>query len=188
MKYTASPLAALILIMTLAFPALSAEKAGVIFLDTQMVGSKQLWINGLALREKFVFDVYVAALYLEDKSSDANAILTKDAPRMMVMHFVRDVEAKKINGAWYEGLEANVENVTPELKAKFDTLAGMMADIKEGQAMGFTYDPSSGTRVMVAGVDKGTIEGKDFADAILATWIGPKPGPGKKFKAALLGQ
>lgn len=188
MKLAARTLFTLALVLTFALPALSAEKAGVVMLDTQMVNDTQLWINGIALREKFVFDVYVAALYLEEKSSDANTILTKDAPRMMVMHFVRDVGADKINDAWYEGLEANIAPVTPDLKAKFDQLAAMMDDIKENQAMSFTYAPASGTTVMVNGKIKGTIPGKDFADAILATWIGPKPGPGKKFKAAILGQ
>ncbi|MDC0336077.1 chalcone isomerase family protein [Pseudodesulfovibrio sp.] len=188
MRKITTTIATLALILTIALPAFSAEKAGVVMLDTQMVGAQQLWINGIALREKFVFDVYVAALYLPKKSSDAEAILKKDEPRMMVMHFVRDVDAKAINEAWYEGLEANVKNVTPELKAKFDQLAAMMQDIKDGEAMGFTYDPVSGTDVMVAGKPKGGIPGKDFADAILATWIGPKPGPGKRFKAAILGQ
>ncbi len=186
-KFTTT-LATLALTLLLTLPAMAAEKAGVVMLDTQMVGSSQLWLNGLALREKFVFDVYVAGLYLTEKSSDADAILAKDAPRMMVMHFLRDVEAKKINDAWYEGLEDNVANVNPELKAKFDQLAKMMTDIKEGQAMGFTYSPATGTDIMVAGKSMGGIPGKDFADAILATWIGPKPGPGSKFKAALLGK
>jgi len=133
-------------------------------------------------------DVYVAGLYLTEKSSDPEAIFKNDSPRLMVMHFVYDVEAKKMNEAWYEGLEDNVDPVTPELKAKFDQLASMMADIKDGQAMGFTYDPAKGTTIMVNNAVKGVIPGKDFADAILATWIGPKPGPGKSFKKALLGK
>lgn len=188
MKLFARSLFALSLVLILALPALSASKADVVMLDTQMVGDTQLWLNGIALREKFVFDVYVAALYLPDNSSDAASILAKDEPRMMVMHFLRDVGADKINDAWYEGLEANVETVSPELKAKFDQLAGMMEDIKDNQAMAFTYIPNEGTKVAVNGKDKGIIPGKDFADAILATWIGPKPGPGKTFKAEILGQ
>ena len=32
-----------------------------------------------------------------------------------------------------------------------------------------------------------TLPGADVADAILATWIGPKPGRGDDFKKALLG-
>jgi len=188
MRKTVTTLAALALILILALPAFSAEKAGITLPDTEMVGDETLYLNGIALREKFVFDVYVAGLYLTEKSSDADTILKNDAPRMMVMHFVRDVDAKAISEAWFEGLEDNIKNVTPELKAKFTQLAAMMADIKKGEAMGFTYNPVSGTDVMVAGTPKGGIPGKDFADAILATWIGPKPGPGKQFKKDILGQ
>jgi hypothetical protein len=174
-------------VLLLALPAPAAEKAGVTLPDTVDVAQDTLVLNGIALREKFVIDVYVAGLYLTEKSSDAAAILAKDGPRMMVMHFVRDVEAGKINDAWFDGLKANVKNVTPELKAKFDQLAKMMTDVKDGQEMGFTYTPATGTDVMVAGKTMGGIPGKDFADAILATWIGPKPGPGQRFKKALLG-
>lgn len=174
------------LMLLVALPAMSAEKAGVTLPDTVDVAQDTLVLNGIALREKFIVDVYVAALYLTEKSSDAQAILTRDAPRMMIMHFVRDVDAKAINKSWLEGLEANVKEITPELRAKFTQLAAMMQDIKKGQSMGFTYAPMIGTDIMVAGQPKGGIPGKDFADAILATWIGPKPGPGSKFKKALL--
>jgi hypothetical protein len=102
------------------------------------------------------------------------------------MHFVRDVDAKAIRKAWLDGLEANVKDITPDLREKFGQLADMMTDVKEGQEMGFTYDPGTGTDVMVAGLSQGGIPGKDFADAILATWIGPKPGPGKTFKKQIL--
>lgn len=179
---------ALLLTMLVATPAISAEKAGVVLQDTQSVADKTLHLNGIALREKFFVDVYVAGLYLQEKSSAPEAILAQDHPRMMIMHFLRDVDAESINEAWFEGLEANTENVSPELREKFDQLAAMMTDIKEGQVMGFIYDPVSGTDIMVAGTTKGGIPGKDFADAILATWIGPEPGPGESFKEELLGQ
>ena len=180
--------AALLLTLLCLSPAQAAELADVTLSDTVEVGAQKLVLNGIALREKFVFDVYVAGLYLTEKSGDPEAILQKEAPRMMVMHFVRDVDAKAIREAWIDGLEANVQDITPELRDKFKQLNDMMADIKDGQEMGFTYDPGSGTDVMVAGQPKGGIPGKDFADAILATWIGPKPGPGKTFKKQILGE
>jgi len=62
-----------------------------------------------------------------------------------------------------------------------------MDDIKDGQAFVFTYVPGKGTNVEVAGAAKGSIEGKEFADAMLRCWIGPKPGPGEGFKRSLLG-
>ncbi|QJB57842.1 chalcone isomerase family protein [Pseudodesulfovibrio sp. zrk46] len=168
-------------------PSTAAEKAGGILVDSQMVDDQQLVLNGLALREKFVFDVYVAALYLPKKTSDPKTILADDTPRMMTMHFLRNVDAKAINEAWLEGLNDNTPNATQELKAKFEQLADMMVDMKKDDVMGFTYSPTSGTAIMVAGQPKGGIPGKDFADAILATWIGPNPGPGTKFKQAILG-
>ncbi|XXJ19524.1 chalcone isomerase family protein [Desulfovibrio caledoniensis] len=179
--------AALLLTLLCLPPARAAELAGVTLPDSVEVGAQKLALNGIALREKFIIDVYVAGLYLTEKSSDPEVILRKETPRMMVMRFVRDVDAKAIREAWIDGLEANVENITPELRDKFDQLNDMMADIKDGQEMGFTYDPATGTDVMVAGQPKGGIPGKDFADAILATWIGPKPGPGKTFKQQILG-
>ena len=188
MKLLTTGLAALILTISMAAPALSAEEAGVTLQDSQFVGTRIVALNGIALREKFFVDVYVAGLYLTEKSSDTATILSKDTARLMVMHFVHDVEAGKINEAWFEGLEDNIDPVTPELTAKFEQLAAMMDDIKDGEAMSFAYAPGTGTTVMVRGMNKGTIPGKDFADAILATWIGPKPGPGKNFKKALLGQ
>jgi hypothetical protein len=179
--------AAMLLTLLCLTPAHAAELAGVTLPDTVEVGAQKLALNGIALREKFVFDVYVAGLYLTEKSHDPAAILQKEAPRMMVMHFVRDVDAKAIRKAWLDGLEANVKDITPDLREKFGQLADMMTDVKEGQEMGFTYDPGTGTDVMVAGLSQGGIPGKDFADAILATWIGPKPGPGKSFKKQILG-
>lgn len=187
MKTVNTAIISLALLFLVALPSLAASKAGVVLPDTQVVNSQQLWLNGIALREKFVFDVYVAGLYLPERTTDAKAILAKDAPRMMIMHFVRNVHADSINKAWYEGLEANVADVTPELKEQFDQLAAMMQDIKNGETMVFTYAPKNGTQVTIANHLKGTIPGKSFADAILSTWIGPKPGPGKRFKAEILG-
>jgi cbb3-type cytochrome c oxidase subunit III len=48
--------------------------------------------------------------------------------------------------------------------------------------------PGIGTTVEVAGKSKGTLGGKAVSDAILNTWVGPKPGPGADFKKGVLGQ
>jgi len=50
-----------------------------------------------------------------------------------------------------------------------------------------TYLPGQGTQVEVNGKTKGTLPGKPTADAVLATWIGPHPGPGEDFKKGVLG-
>jgi len=157
-------------------------------LPTQIeVDGQALVLNGTATRKKFIVKVYVAGLYLPARETDAERILDADEPRQLVMQFVHDVDKKKMCDAWNEGLEKNTPDATPELKGQFETLCSYMEDIKKGEQFVFTYLPGSGTRVSVKGVDKGSIEGKAFADALFKVWIGPHPGPGEGFKKQLLG-
>jgi hypothetical protein len=165
----------------------SRSKDGVTMPEAIDVAGQQLTLNGLATRKKFVVKVYVAALYVATKTSDADQILGTDTPRRMIMHFLRGVDKKKICDAWQEGLVKNTPDASAELKQQFVDLCGMMANVKDDDELTFTYVPEQGTEVSVAGSTAGTIPGKDFADAILRCWIGPKPGPGDGFKKNLLG-
>jgi hypothetical protein len=174
-------------LVTPALPSLAGQLAGVTLPDTADAGGQYLVLNGMGLREKLTVDVYVAGLYLPAKSGAADAILAADAPRRMVMHFVHDVDKDKICEGWDDGLAANTPGASAEVKQQFATLCSWMADVEEGAALTFTYIPGQGTAVDVHGAAKGSIPGKPFADALLACWIGPKPGPGAKFKQTLLG-
>ncbi len=161
---------------------------GVHMPSTVDVGGQALSLNGMALRKKFIIKVYVAGLYVASASQDPQAILAADAPRRMVMHFISGHGSKdKICGAWNDGLKDNTPGASAELKAQFEQLCGMMRDIKNGEELLLTYVPEQGTTINIAGSDVGTIAGKEFADAVLRCWIGPKPGPGEGFKKGLLG-
>jgi hypothetical protein len=154
---------------------------------TVEVAGQTLVLNGVALRKKAVFKVYVAGLYLSAKSNNPEAVLAADAPRQLVMQFLRDVGKDKMCEAWDEALEKNTPGASEQLKAEFVTLCGYMEDIKKEQQFVFTYMPGTGTEVKVAGVVKGTIQGKEFADALFKAWIGPNPGPGTGFRDDLMG-
>ncbi len=179
-----------LLAISLAMPAYSlfaGTLKGVTMEDSIEVDGQKLVLNGMALRKKFVFKVYVAGLYLPQKETSAEKILKTDGMRRIIMHFVRSVGAKKLNGAWYDGLEDNTPNASPELKKQFDTMCTWMEGVKDGERIVYSYAPEKGTTVEVKGKVKGTIEGKAFGDAIFACWIGPDPGPGEGFKEDLLG-
>ena len=181
----------LILAAGLMLAAAGAEAttiAGVTLPDNVTVNNQKLVLNGAALRKKFVIKVYVGALYLAAKQNNAAAIIAADAPRRQVMHFVFDVDKGKMAEAWEDGLKDNTPNASPEVKTAFKTLSSWMEDMKEGQTIVLTYVPGIGTTVEVAGKNKGVLGGKAVADAILNTWLGPKPGPGADFKKGVLGQ
>jgi hypothetical protein len=166
----------------------AATVAGVKIDDTTTIGGQTLVLNGAALRKKLFIKVYVGALYLPAKQNNAAAILAADAPRQQVMQFIYEVDKGKMAEAWEEGLEDNTPNASAEVKTAFKTLSTWMEDMKEGQRIVLTYVPGTGTTVEVNGKNKGTLGGKAVADAILNTWLGPKPGPGADFKKGVLGQ
>jgi len=176
-----------LLVASLALPAWAGSLAGVKMDDEVTVSGQFLVLNGMALRKKLIFKVYVAGLYLPAAESNSEKILATDGPRYLVMEWVRGVDKDAICGGWYEGLEANTPNASADLKKAFDDLCSFMSEVSAGDRFVFTYLPDQGTTIEVKGQKKGTLPGKAFADALFASWIGPKPGPGEEFKQALLG-
>ena len=165
----------------------AATIAGVTIPDTTEINGRKLVLNGAGLRKKFFVKVYTGALYLPARQSNPAAILAADTPWQTTMRFLYDVDKAKIVEAWTEGL-VNTPNATPEVRKAFHTLGSWMEDMKDGQSIVITYVPGSGSTVVVNGKTKGTLPGKTVGDAILSTWIGPKPGPGEDFKNAVLGR
>jgi hypothetical protein len=139
------------------------------------------------LYRKFGVRVLVAGLWLKHRERDAAEILREDAPRRYVTHFLRGVGSRKICAAWREGLEANTPAATAEVKQQFETLCRWIRDFHSGDEIALTYLPGRGSLVEVSGVRAGVIPGKAFADAYFACALGPRPGPGARFKNGLLG-
>jgi hypothetical protein len=176
-----------LLALAIALPVFAATVADVKLEDTVAVNGQNLVLNGAGLRKKFFIKVYVGGLYLPAKNGSATAIMANDAPRRQVMHFLYSVSKDQMCDAWKEGLEDNAPNASAEVKGSFKTLCSLMEPIPKGHQLVLTYIPGTGTTVEINGKVKGTLPGKPTSDAILATWIGPKPGPGADFKKAVLG-
>jgi hypothetical protein len=168
-------------------PAAAGSLADVTMPDKIDAGGQALVLNGMGLRKKLFIKVYVGGLYLAAKERSPAKVLAADAPRRMLFHFLFSVSAKQMCDAWEEGLADNSPAAGADVKTGFKALCGAMEDIPKGHEMVLTYLPGQGTRVEVNGKTKATIPGKPVADAILATWIGPRPGPGEDFKQAVLG-
>lgn len=180
-------LLALLTLLLTASAAWAGTLAGVNLPDKAQVDGQALVLNGMGLRSKLIIKVYVGGLYLPQKQKSAQTILGADGPRQMVLHFIYDVSKEQMCDAWNEGLEANTPNASAEIKKNFETLCTWMDGVGKGQKLTMTYLPGQGTRVDIAGKVKGTLPGKPTADAILSTWIGPDPAPGKDFKKSVLG-
>jgi Chalcone isomerase-like len=126
-------LAALLIVSpvsTLGTAALAGELSGATLPDPLKAGEKTLKLNGLGLRTKAMFKVYVGGLYLESPSKDAGAILAADQAKAIRMHFLRDLTKAQLVEAFQEGFEGNVKDRAPQ-KAAFDKMLALVPDVKE---------------------------------------------------------
>ncbi len=177
--------------LVLSLLALSQLHAGtlnnVTLPDTAQVGTQTLVLNGMGLRTKFMVKVYVTGLYLPQKSSDFNAILKPDTPKRIVMHFVRDVSKSQLADGFTEQFDANTPDARKALKPEIDRFLAALDPVKDGDEIVITYLAATGTSLTLAGKDKLTIAGPDFARVIFSVWLGPKP-PNAGLKKGILGQ
>jgi Chalcone isomerase-like len=181
-------LAALWAPLALAPPAYAATCRDVQFPDSVTAAGGDLVLNGLGIRKATLLSikVYVAGLYLPQKSRDATAILRAGGRWQIVLRFVRDVSASDIRNALQEGFEKVAGDKLAALGPRIEAFQGRMIDFKTGQSLIVTHDPAAGVSVDVNGAAGPPIEGPDFAAALLAIWLGSKP-PNEDLKTGLLG-
>jgi hypothetical protein len=86
-----------------------------------------------------------------------------------------------------EGFEKNSRAQINALKQRLGEFSAMISDVAEGDQILMTYVPGRGTVMSVKGIEKGAIEGKDFADALFAVWLGKNPVQADLKKALLAG-
>lgn len=150
--------------------------------------SEKIKLNGVGMRTKFVFDIYIGALYLADAANTAEAVLAHKGPKRVQMHFVYDeVSAGKLVAAWNEGFEENLSSEQLEtLAARIKTFNALFETAHKDDVIYLDYLPGTGTRVTIKDVEKGVIEGEDFNRALLNIWLGDEPAD-DDLKEAMLG-
>ncbi len=153
------------------------------------VGDTTLVLNGAGIREKFFFDIYIAALYLPAKSSNAKQILEADKPWRLSMDFLySEVEREKLDKGWEEGIEENVSAADRKaIRERLDKFKTLFSTMHKGDSAVLDYVPGKGLSVTVKGETKGVIPGADFARSMLSIWLGSEPVTGSLKKALLRG-
>ena len=173
-------------------PVAAVEVSGVRLDDRARVAQTDLVLNGAGMRTKFVFKVYVAALYLQEKKGTTADILALPGPKRVSLRLVRELSAEQLVEALEEGIR---DNITPAerdaLKPRLAELAAIMAGVKQGKdgdLIAIDFIPGSGTQVSLNDAVRGKpIAGDDFYRTLLRIWLGDNP-VSKDLKKALLGQ
>ncbi|OGR81168.1 MAG: hypothetical protein A2X32_08560 [Elusimicrobia bacterium GWC2_64_44] len=182
-------LAALLVLPSLGFAA-EVEKTlkGVSMPVSLQFEGKKLELNGLGLRTKVVFKVYVAGLYLEKLSKSGEEIAASEQLKRVELSFLRKVDGADVAKAIADGFTNNAGAALPALKDRIAKFEKLIPDVKKGDRLLFVYRPgaAAGVELQYNGASLGKIEGKDFGDALLRVWLGPKPSD-KDLQDGLLG-
>jgi hypothetical protein len=185
-----APLFVALLIVALFAPvrclAATADLDGVELPQIARADGKILHLNGIGLRTYSILGIhiYVAALYLEHPSTDAEAIMRSPETKLLEIRFVRDVGADAARRAWRTGLENNCRapcQLDPDDVAHFLALVPAM---HKGERYSILFT-GLGATVSADGVPLASVAKPQFAAAMLATFLGPAPAS-PRLKAELL--
>jgi hypothetical protein len=172
--------------------AVAAEVSGVKFADSATVAGKELKLNGVGMRTKFIVKVYAAGLYLQEKKNTLADIMKVDGPRRMTLVMMRDISSDDFGQAFMTGLNNNIDK-TEKSKfvsqiSKFGEMFGTIESLKKGDVLHIDWIPGTGTQCELNGKKIGeAVQDVNYYNAVLKIWLGDKPAD-TSLKPALLGE
>ena len=176
-----------VLILSLLFiNAFAVELDGIKFDDKVKLENKDLVLNGIGIRKATIFKVkvYYGGLYVENKTSDYNAILNSVAPKQIIMNFVHDAPAKKLKSAFSDGIE-NANKSYEQYKGQLEKFISCIPDVVVGDKFVINF-LTDGVQLNAKGKVCEKVNGADFSKALLSIWfINPAD---ENLKKGLLGQ
>jgi hypothetical protein len=169
----------LICCVLLSWNASALDMVGVKLADSVYLGSHNLVLNGAGIRTKFIYKIYVAALYLGEKTHVSEVALNQIGEKRIALHVLYDLSDEQMLHSFNEVMIANhhpaeMHALEPQLKELTSIFHAVKA-VKNGDVVVLDYLPGSGTQIYVNGLLKGTIPGAQFNHALLKIWLGDKP-------------
>jgi hypothetical protein len=156
--------------------AQAVDLDGVQVPDTFQVGGKTLQLNGYGVRTYSILGIhiYAASLYLEHLSTDPNEIIQSPETKLLSVRFEHSVSADQARNAWHTALETNCIarcHLDPEDVERF---LSQVPGMRPGEYFYLEFSQNRAT-VSANGEQIGVISRRQFANAVLATFLGPHP-------------
>ncbi len=159
--------------------------------DKVQVNQSNLVLNGAGMRTKYLFNVYIGALYLRAKQHTPEAVLADKGPKRIELYMMRRVQAGDFMEAFNKAIN---DNHTPQ---EFLPISGRLihfgrifrdtGEVDKGTVILLDYLPETDeTVVTIGGKERMRIPGADFYTAMLKIWLGKKPVQ-ESLKKAMLG-
>lgn len=164
---------------------------GVTYPAAARVSGAELALNGAGLRTRFMFNVYTIALYLPQKTGQADEVLAAAGPKRIEIVTLRALTGEQFVDALVKAMRKNhSEQEMAALQPRVDQFAAIMRGLQKTEAgtrVFIDWVPGTGTVLAVDEQVTGQpVPGEDFYRALLRIWIGAQPIQ-KDLKTALLG-
>ncbi|MCF6209863.1 MAG: chalcone isomerase family protein [Gammaproteobacteria bacterium] len=178
----------LLLLLFLPIGVYAQDVAGVTVPEQVKLTDTTLKLNGAGIRSKLFFDIYVGALYLPEKTTDAESAINMPGPKRVLMHFLyKEVSRENLIDGWNDGLQNNHSSEQFKvLETKLETFNQLFVTVKRSDHITLDYLPGIGTRVSINDQIMGNIPGEEFYPALLRVWLGKKPAD-SDLKKGMLG-
>ena len=88
-----------------------------------VLGGQPLLLNGVGVRKRLVFDIYVGGLYVSKRAARTEELVSQPGPKRVALRFLRDVEGELFVNSLHVGLKANhTEAELARWQKQLDTL------------------------------------------------------------------
>ncbi len=139
----------------------------------------ELVLNGGGVRTKFFMKVYVAGLYMQQKSINPKEIIEADKPMSVRIHIISNLmTSANMATAIREGFEKSTGGKIEPFKKEIDLTCTIFQSepIKVGDLFEIYYVPGIGVQCNKNGKDfKVHIKGMPFKKALFGIWFSDDP-------------
>lgn len=174
--------AAMAVVLLMASMAGAATVSGVTLPDTVTVEGEQLVLNGAGMRVKklvvFPVDIYVAGLYLKNKTGDAQAIISADETMLIKIQIVSGMlTSERFIEATVTGFKESTGGNTAPIQKEIDQfLKAFAEEINQGDVFDIQYVKGKGVLVYKNGksTPEVLIPGLNVKKALFGIWLGQR--------------
>ena len=127
----------------------AADSDKVVIEETTTCADQTLQLNGYGTRKKLFIKLYVAALYAQEKLTDANQFLEMQKASCMRLHITSSkITSEKMIKATREGFEKSTKGNTAPIENEIETfLEWLEQTIQKGDVFDFAFVPHNSTHI-----------------------------------------
>jgi hypothetical protein len=158
-------------------PTQAKQVGGVEMADKKSIKGADLTLNGAGVRSKYFMDVYVAGLYLPERSKQPDSIVkANEIQSMRLMITSSRITKKRLQDSIEEGIRLSAGKDFPRYAPMLDDLwSALTFEVKVGDVFDFTYVPGEGTHFIRNSEELRLLPEFEFKQVLFGIWLGKDP-------------